>query len=175
MVGEGDWLEERPKACLRAQIGFLKKSDRFEHEEPYAFRYKSDLAIPLSNMETEFRDVEIRDLRGQEDKADLDTCGFKIRKLRSSMRYEHFSDQSKIHGVYLKELEQLLKKDFGAVEVDFARVRVSTLPPHTLIQRKSHQRGEGTKETSAVPSIDRRNFQASSAVHGRSHRYSESC
>jgi len=105
-------------------MGFLRKSEVFRSEEPYAFRYQADLAIPLTNMETEFRDVDVYDLRGQEYEAHLSDCGFEFRALKSSMSYEQFWEEDAIRDVYLVDLKRQLQADYGAVEVDFARVRV---------------------------------------------------
>lgn len=113
--------------CIRASMGFLQKSSLFQSEEPYAFRYKADVPVPLTNMETEFLDIDICDLRGQEDAASLDDCGFEVRKLRSDMTYAQFADEKAIQSVYLADLKKQLLDDFGATELDYARVRVGGL------------------------------------------------
>lgn len=110
--------------CITATIGFLSKIPVANDEERYAFRYKADVPIALTNMDTEYVDVKLCDLRGLEDKASLATCGFEIRKLRSTMTYEHFSRHDAIKDIYLHEISAQLIADYGAKEIDFARVRV---------------------------------------------------
>lgn len=110
---------------LHANIGFLKHDPKFEEEEPYAFRYVADVPIPLTNMEMQFLSVPIHDIRGQEHKAKLQTCGFEVRKLRSNMSYEQFSSQKCIDTIYARDLRNQLIEDYSAIDVDFARIRVS--------------------------------------------------
>lgn len=107
-----------------ARVGFLKQNPAFQDEEPYAFRYKADVPCPSTNMETEFRRIPICDLRGQEASASLETCGFEIRKLRSTMKYEQFADDVEIQRVYLQDIQQQMREDFGAQDMDITRVRV---------------------------------------------------
>lgn len=141
-------LEHDRSRAIKAPIGFLKRSDIFEREEPYAFRYQADnLPERRTNMETEYMDVEICDIRGQEQRASLDTCGFQVRKLQSSMTYEQFNNPAAVEDVYLRDLRQLLLEEFGAAVVYFERTRVrdicapclEALWPLTLFQiRRRH-------------------------------------
>lgn len=110
--------------CVIGKIGFLERDPRFLEEEPYAFRYHADLPIPPTNMKTEFLNHAVCDLRGQEDLLSLDSCGFEVRKLRSSMSYEQFEVQDDINKIYLQDIDTQLREDYGATHVDFARVRV---------------------------------------------------
>ncbi|KAF2160588.1 hypothetical protein M409DRAFT_70334 [Zasmidium cellare ATCC 36951] len=80
-------------------------------------------------METEYMNVEICDIRGQEERADLETCGFQIRKLRSAMTYEQFGNPACVEEVYLRDLRQLLLKEFGAAVVHFERTRIRRRHP----------------------------------------------
>lgn len=108
-----------------APIGFLTKDAVFDHEEPYAFKYQADGLEKLTNMETEMRRVTLYDLRGQEEMASLDTCGFEIRTLRSKMTYEQFEDQQCIKKIYLEDIKKQMREDLGALSVKIERVRVS--------------------------------------------------
>lgn len=119
-------LEHDLSRAVKAPIGFLKKSALFDNEEPYAFRYRADIPVPQTNMETEYMDVEICDIRGQEERASLQTCGFQIKRLQSAMTYEQFNNPKEVEDVYLQDLKHLLLEDTAVVEVDFDRVRVCT-------------------------------------------------
>ena len=107
-----------------APIGFLERDLLHEHEEPYAFRYKTDVPVPLTNMRTEFRALRLCDLRGQEGSTSLDTCGFTILKLRSRMRYEQFESEKDIEDIYLHDLKSQFLKEYGADRAYILRVRV---------------------------------------------------
>ncbi|EME42540.1 hypothetical protein DOTSEDRAFT_155389 [Dothistroma septosporum NZE10] len=120
-----------PSNCdiLKAPIGFLKRSPVFEHEEPYAFRYQADGLEKLTNMETELVDVDVRDLRGQEQNANLDDCGFEVWKLRSSMLYEQFDDPDAINSIYVAEVKKHLMEASGTDHIEIIRVRVRRRHP----------------------------------------------
>ena len=115
-----------PSGCdvLKAPIRFLKRSPLFEHEEPYAFRYREVGMEKLTNMETEIVNVDVRDIRGQEHKANLDDCGFEIWKLRSSLSYEQFGNLSIVNDIYVGEVKRQLAEEFGADQIEIIRVRV---------------------------------------------------
>lgn len=109
---------------IQASVGFLRRNAVFVQEEPYAFRFKADIPVPLTNMEYENRDVDIHNLRGQEDVPTLQEWGFEIRQMQSSMAYDDFGSEEIIRSKYLPELKEMLMKHYGAVDVDFARQRV---------------------------------------------------
>lgn len=118
-------FERSPPRRVVAPIGFLAKSPVFQHEEPYAFRYKAELPVPQTNMEMQDEKVDVCDMRGQEEMASLDINGFEVRKLRSKMTYNDFESQTLIERIYIPDIKAQLCEDFGAVAVDIERVRVS--------------------------------------------------
>ncbi|KAK4497673.1 hypothetical protein PRZ48_010326 [Zasmidium cellare] len=122
-------LKHSPRRSLDAQIGFLKKSTVFDHEEPYAFRYQADGLEKLTNMEMESIGVTLWDLRGQEEMARLDTCGFEVRTLRSKMTYEQFESKECITKIYVEDIKMQLCEDLGALHVTIERVRVRRRHP----------------------------------------------
>lgn len=135
-------LEHDQSRAVRAPIGFLKKSAVFDHEEPYAFRYISeDLPIPQTNMETEYMNVDICDLRGQEEHASLNTCGFQTKRFQSAITYDQFNSPAEVKNIYLRDLEQLLLDDFDAAHVEFDRVRVRN-SYHKQYRSMSHMLGQ---------------------------------
>ncbi|KAI5363853.1 hypothetical protein Slin14017_G058170 [Septoria linicola] len=117
-------LRHDPVRSIAVRFGFLERSPIFDNEEAYAFRYQADVPVPLTNMEMTFRDVTVCDIRGQECHASLDSCGFEIRKLRSEMSYEQYRRPDCIKNIYVRDLKKQLCEDFGASDVDIARVRV---------------------------------------------------
>ena len=121
MIQDLQWEVSR---SVFAHIGFLERDAMHEHEEPYAFRYKAEVPVPLTNMRTEFRPLRLCDLRGQEASASLDTCGFSILRLRSSMRYEQFENEKDIQNIYLRDLKLQLLDEYMADRADIVRVRV---------------------------------------------------
>lgn len=114
-------------------MGFLKRDDRFVDEEPYAFRYMAeDMKIPLTNMETEYPEVQVCNLRGQESRAGLDSCGFEIRKLRSHTKYNELPE-GLVEDTFKDDVIDQLKEDYGASDADVIRVRVLAhlVAPHS--------------------------------------------
>ncbi|KAK4614156.1 Fe(II)/2-oxoglutarate-dependent dioxygenase nvfI [Fulvia fulva] len=81
-------------------------------------------------MVTDFVEVLVSDLRRQEHKASLETCGFEIRGLRSTMAYEDFGGQERVDAVYVEDVKTQLREDFGASHIDIMRVRVRRRHPH---------------------------------------------
>lgn len=108
---------------LTAKIGFLEPNPVFRDEEPYAFRYRAQVPVPLTNMKMVFRNVNIRDLRGQDVR--LDTYGFEVWEWRSRMQYKQFENTSDIENIYVRGLKEQLTQKLHAKSIDIIRSRVS--------------------------------------------------
>lgn len=99
---------------IDSTIHFLSRDPLYEAEKPYSLRFTSD-RIPHTNLKPEKHAVRITDLRGIGDQTlDLDSCGFGILHMNSSLTYPGFFDREKVKMIYYKEIGKLLKSAFKA-------------------------------------------------------------
>ena len=110
-------MNSTPHDGLEADLYFLARNPRYNHEKPYSMRYPPHISIDQSNILHERHTISIHNMRPHLEDLDFNECGFGLMSLESQMSYEDFKDQSKIHTVYLEELKQALKKDLGASHV----------------------------------------------------------
>lgn len=101
---------------------FLKRSDVFQTEKPYAFRFPVESEdIQQTNMEMERKGpILITNMRGFEKSFSIETNGFAVLNLQSELAYEDFYDAAKV-STYFRELEALLKSHLGASHVEVFR------------------------------------------------------
>lgn len=109
---------------LMAKLNFLRPSQEYVHEKPYGFRYDIE-GIKRTNIDhDEYDQVRIYNMRDHEGEFTLDKNGFEVMHLNSKLEYQSFWDPAKI-GIYLHELEDLLKSRLGASHVKVFRHGVS--------------------------------------------------
>ena len=70
--------------------------------------------------------IQVRDIRIIPNPS-IDIQGFQPLKFKSQMKYDQFEDDQAIHQIYLPEIEELLKKQYGATRVEFMRHKVKKL------------------------------------------------
>jgi len=73
-------------------------------------RYVPVGGAPKTNFLIETHPVEIYNLRPAIPTLSLDINGFEIQKLASDLAYNDFFDWNKVHAVYMKEVQELVKK-----------------------------------------------------------------
>ncbi|EME42541.1 hypothetical protein DOTSEDRAFT_46062 [Dothistroma septosporum NZE10] len=90
-------------------------------ERAYHLMYGDTSDLPRTNILRQWHDTTFFDLRGREHEINYVNNGIAIAKLRSTMTYEDFDDDSKVWTIYFKELESLLRDCLCATEVKFFR------------------------------------------------------
>lgn len=129
-------VQPSSQLTVKSEMAFLKRDTLWEHEKPYKLSYEPiNSSIPRTNHKPEVHQVEVHDLRQSPLRMSLDKNGFEVHRLNTCMKYEEFFDEQKISGVYLKELQQLVKKVCGgrkAIPLDAEiRRRHATFPTST--------------------------------------------
>jgi len=84
-------------------------------EPAYQYVYNPPEGVPKNNIGLDTKPVIVHDARGREAEFTTDTSGFQFVKHVSAEK--EFDDEERIKAVYLKEVEDLLKKETGAKRI----------------------------------------------------------
>lgn len=95
---------------VKSEMKFLKRDSLWDHEKPYRMRYVPVGDIPKTNFLMETFPVDIYNLRPAISTLSLDANGFEIHSLVSDLSYDDFFDYDKVHAVYMKEVQEMVKK-----------------------------------------------------------------
>lgn len=101
-------------APIKSELTFLKRDLLWNHEKPYRIRYVPIGDIPKTNFLLETCPVHIYDIRPVIPSLSLETNGFEVHDLMSALDYTDFFDYDKVHAVYMKEVQGLVKNICGA-------------------------------------------------------------
>ncbi len=99
---------------------YLKYDEKFEKEKLYFIRFPVNdyHDIRQTNLEFDFYDVKIEDIRGRETDYKLDDVGFELSKFDTRLKYEDFDGDFNTNSeVYYKEIEEHLKEKLGVTWV----------------------------------------------------------
>ncbi|KAM0430143.1 hypothetical protein ACHAPT_006151 [Fusarium lateritium] len=155
-------------STIKSEMAFLKRDPLWEREKPYKLGYEpADASIPRTNHKPEIHPVEVHDLRQSSLEMSLDTNGFEVHHLNSRLRYEEFFDEQKVSSVYLKELQQLVKKVCGgkqAIPLDAEASLVSLFPLQTRDKCSVWKPLEGPVEDWPLALCDARTLDPSDAI-----------
>ena len=150
---------------------YLKYDPIFEHQKPFFIRfpiddYKNDGA-EQTNLEFDFYDVPIEDIRGQEDKFKFDIHGFELIEFRSKLQHDDFNQFHDKQETYKAEVEEFLKKKLGFAFVEVYDLLVcSAADSGVLFQYTSDMNGQDSSKDTSVPG---------GAIPGEAHPTDQSC
>jgi len=96
---------------VRASLNYLAAAN----EKPFSYAYEPPPGVRWSNVETEAREVTIRDLRAAGDDLSLDRAGFQLLVHQTAVK--NFWDEDEVARVYYPESIAFLKRTTGAAEV----------------------------------------------------------
>lgn len=103
--------------ALHTTIEYLQKLALYEHEKPYVRLLSPDTIpdqVPLNNLEFEYRNVVIEDIRELDVRPKVDVCGFEVLEHESQfLKFDHKDDVAR----YVSETEEMLKAVMGGVYV----------------------------------------------------------
>jgi hypothetical protein len=107
---------------------YLKYDPIFETEKPFFIRFPVDdyVGAKQTNLEFDFYDVSIEDIRGREDQFKFDIHGFELIEFNSSLKHDDFNDFRHNNNVYIQEIEDHFKKKMGFAFVEVYDLLVST-------------------------------------------------
>ncbi|KAF5364573.1 hypothetical protein D9758_005522 [Tetrapyrgos nigripes] len=115
MPGEPTTKAPEPEHTTGSLFYFVPPDDG---SRPYTrVVHSEDDPHPPQNWTSEPRTVQIKNLRGKEDLASLDTTGFQFYRHKSDSSYETFGNEEEILGKYYPETVELIKKLTGANRV----------------------------------------------------------
>ena len=113
----------------RAELVFLRKEPRYQHEKPYLVLLPEgavvDPSTPLHNLDFEEKDVQVLDIRDCKGAYHLEECGFEYTSHGTRVR-GIFGDEPTLQDVaaYKTETEEFLLEMFGAAQVVCYDLRV---------------------------------------------------
>ncbi len=83
---------------------YLKYSPRFEHEKPFFIRFPLDdfPEAEQTNLEFDYYDVSIEDIRDTPHAFTLDHHGFELDGFRTKLKYEDFNDFRETSKAYFR-------------------------------------------------------------------------
>ncbi|SPO03436.1 uncharacterized protein DNG_06119 [Cephalotrichum gorgonifer] len=96
--------------AVETEMCFLKRDALWDHEKPYRMRYVPIGNVPKTNFLLETIPVRVRDARNARPTLSLDTNGFEFHDLSSELDYDEFFDYDRVRSVYMREVQDLLKK-----------------------------------------------------------------
>ena len=109
---------------IETDIYYTKKEDHLDTDKPYMLRYK-DPNRPPTNMETETRaNTKIRDMRTIPN-LNLDEHGFDTMQYDSLMSYDQYENEETVMKIHVPQIEEVLRKHYGAKRVESVRHKVS--------------------------------------------------
>lgn len=97
---------------------YADRDEKYLKEKPYELKFLPPEDFPVTNMKwSRYDNISVTDVRGHEDKNNIERTGFLTHRLVTSLTYEDFSDSQKIEQVYLREVAHCLKHALGADRV----------------------------------------------------------
>jgi hypothetical protein len=79
--------------CVAAQISYLTKDPKFEHEKPYTFNYDTRDTIPRTNTVSETKPVSIFNFRPHQNDQSFETYGFTSTALACALTATEYNDR----------------------------------------------------------------------------------
>lgn len=99
----------------RVKLTYLKWQKLYETEKPYQVFLNLKPGIPSTNLVFENDEYqEIIDVRGQQDRFNLDKNGFEY--ITHESKVKAFDNQDEIESVYLPETEEIIRKHVKNVD-----------------------------------------------------------
>lgn len=102
---------------VHATLGLLSHSEIFRHERPYCLKFEAPEGLRRSNIQTEYHERVIEDIRGHEKDFNIDRNGFALVPFHTRMAYEDFENEDKIVAVHMPEVAGVLQRLVGAFRV----------------------------------------------------------
>ncbi|CAI6099913.1 unnamed protein product [Clonostachys chloroleuca] len=116
---------------LTTTVSCLDRLDIYKRDKPFELRFPAPEGFPQKNMVvSEYTDVKVHDVRGQENQLSLEKNGFFVMKLHQTLEPADFDSTETIRSKYLPQVAEMLKSRLGA-----SRVIV-----HDYLVRKSHKK-----------------------------------
>ncbi|QKX62998.1 uncharacterized protein TRUGW13939_10166 [Talaromyces rugulosus] len=81
---------------VHAALGFLPNEELFQHERPYSLKFEPPEGLRRTNIQAEYRENIIEDIRGHEDDFNMEKNGFALVPFHTKMTYEDFENEDKI-------------------------------------------------------------------------------
>ncbi|KXH50926.1 methyltransferase CmcJ [Colletotrichum nymphaeae SA-01] len=105
-------------SCLTAQLHFLARNPKYEHEKPYTLRYtpSPEDGLSQSNIDRVQHEVKFHDLRLRS--LDYSECGFTVTDCSSILQYDDYADTDKIEKAHAPEVMVAVRLALGATSVD---------------------------------------------------------
>lgn len=113
--------EKVPCSKITGGAYFLRPSERFKVEKPYAFKFPlEDNSVQQTNMDFDKIKISATNMRGFEKSFSLETNGFAITEFDMALPYEDYHDERLILP-YFRQIEDWLKERLGARHVEVFR------------------------------------------------------
>jgi hypothetical protein len=112
---------------VHAALGFLPNEELFRHERPYCLKFEPPEGLRRTNIQAEYREHIIEDIRGHEEDFNMDKNGFALVPFHTRMTFEDFESEDKILAVYMPEVAGVIQRLVGAFRVQVFEYVASAL------------------------------------------------
>ena len=102
---------------VTAEVYFLAREEKYEHEKPYTLRYNPGTSVPQTNINMKPIPVKIRDMRSRISQLDWEIYGFQMMRTESLLRYEDYVDRGQIIDTHVPMICKFLLKQLSARSV----------------------------------------------------------
>lgn len=97
---------------VESELCFLGRDDLYQTEKPYCLRFDPLDDIPRHNLKIDSRLLHIADARSLN--TEIEKNGFTLTIIPTTLTYADFTDAKNIESTYALEVQNHLKKIFGA-------------------------------------------------------------
>ena len=104
---------------------FLERDELYDTTKPYSIMYYLKEDFPRNNLKHALHDVQIRNMRDLEYLDRLDTRGFGVLRMQTTMQYTDWENLERVGEVYCRELERCLVQKLDAQHVRALDFQVS--------------------------------------------------
>ena len=97
---------------VESELCFLERDDLYQTEKPYCLRFDPLDDISRHNLKLDCKPLHIADARSLN--TDIEKNGFTLTTIQTTLTHDDFADAKKIESTYALEVQNHLKKMFGA-------------------------------------------------------------
>lgn len=111
-------MNEFDENDVRANLHYLVRDPRYEHERPYELAYDAGGIIPRTNIVNESHTIQIRDFRPLQTSTSYEEYGFTSVKLDQRWTAAQIQDENLVKNSFVPQLFDILWEKFpDAVEL----------------------------------------------------------
>lgn len=97
---------------------YVNRDEKFKEEKPYELQYQPPGDFPATNVTwSKHENIRVTDVRGSERDFDIESHGFQICQMRTSLMDDEFDVPEKVETTFLAEVASCVKDSLQADRV----------------------------------------------------------